>query len=168
MSSNVTNKTQNAIKQITLDYQARGFKIVTVFGDGEFEHLKDWMRRKLQIDLDTCAADSHVLRAKSAIRFVKERLRSIQCETPFSRYSKRLTIKMTRLVTILINSFRRKSGVHPVMSPRQLLFGKKFKTPLCKMGELVLAYNVTSNNKTSKPRAFYALYIGPNDAGTGH
>ena len=35
------------------------------------------------------------------------------------------------------------------------------------MGELVLAYDVKSNNKTSKPRAFYALYIGPNDGGTG-
>ena len=54
------------------------------------------------------------------------------------------------------------------MSPRQVLFGKKFETPLCKMGKLVLAYNVTSNNKTSKLRAFYALYIGPNNAGTGH
>ena len=36
------------------------------------------------------------------------------------------------------------------------------------MGELVLAYDVTSNNKISKPRAFYVLYIGPNDGGTGH
>ena len=36
------------------------------------------------------------------------------------------------------------------------------------MGELVLAYDVKSNNKTSKPRALYALYIGPNDGGTGH
>ena len=36
------------------------------------------------------------------------------------------------------------------------------------MGELVLAYDVQSNNKMSKPRAFYALYIGPNDGGTGH
>ena len=75
---------------------------------------------------------------------------------------------MTKRVTILINLFRRKSGVHPVMSPRQILFRKKFKTPLCKMGELVLAYNVKSNNKTSKPRAFHVLYIGPNNADTGH
>ena len=52
------------------------------------------------------------------------------------------------------------------MSPRQILFGKKLKLPLCKMGELVLAYDVKSNKKTSKPRAFYALYIGPNDEGT--
>ena len=36
------------------------------------------------------------------------------------------------------------------------------------MGELVLAYNVKSENKTSKPTAFHALYIRPNDAGTGH
>ena len=74
---------------------------------------------------------------------------------------------MTKRATILINSFRRKSGVHAVMSPRQILFGKKFKTPLCKMGEFVLAYDVKSNSKTLKPRALYALYIGPNDEGTG-
>ena len=36
------------------------------------------------------------------------------------------------------------------------------------MGELVLVYEVKPDNKISKPRAFYALYIGPNDGGTGH
>ena len=106
--------------------------------------------------------------AKNAIRFVKERLRAIQCETPFRKYPKRLTIEMVKRVTVLINSFRRKSGVHPVMSPRQILFGKKSKTPLCKIGELVMAYDVTASNKTTNPGAFYALYIGPNYSGTRH
>ena len=54
------------------------------------------------------------------------------------------------------------------MSPRQILFGKKFKTPLCKIGELVMAYDVTADNTTTTPRAFYALNIGPNDSGTGY
>ena len=54
------------------------------------------------------------------------------------------------------------------MSPRQILFGKKFKTPLCKIGELVMVYNVTASNKTTHPRALYTLYIGLNDSGTGH
>ena len=58
---------------------------------------------------------------------------------------------MTKRAIVLINSFRRKSGLHSVMSPRQILFGKKFKTPLRKMGELVLAYDVRANNKTSQP-----------------
>ena len=31
-----------------------------------------------------------------------------------------------------------------------------------------MAYDVTTDNKTTTPRAFYALYIGPNDSGTGH
>ena len=54
------------------------------------------------------------------------------------------------------------------MSRKQITFGKKSKTTLCKIGELVLAYDVQANNKTLKLRAFYALYIGPNDGGTGH
>ena len=92
---------------------------------------------------------------------------SIQYETPFRKHPKRLTIEMTKCATVFINSFRRKSGVHSVMSPRKIILGKKFKILLCKMGELVLAYDIQSNNKTSKPRAFYALYIRPNDGGTG-
>ena len=83
MSCNVTIQIQNAMKQITLNYQARGFNVVTAFADGAFHHLKDWMRSELHIDLDAWAADLHVPRAENAIRFVKERLRSIQCETPF-------------------------------------------------------------------------------------
>ena len=71
------------MKQIPLDYQARGINVVTAFGDGEFDHLKDWMRSELHIDLDTCAEDSHVPRAENTIRFVKKRLGSIQCEIPF-------------------------------------------------------------------------------------
>ena len=48
------------------------------------------------------------------------------------------------------------------------IFGIKFKTPLCKIGELVKTYDVTSSNKTTNKRAYVALYIGPNDSGTGH
>ena len=36
------------------------------------------------------------------------------------------------------------------------------------MDEIVLAYDVKSDNKTHKPRAYRALYIGLNDIGTGH
>ena len=125
-------------------------------------------RIELKVDLVVCTPESHVPRAENAIRFVKERVRSIQSETPFTRYPRRFTIELVRRAVILINSFSRKSGVHPVMSPRQILFGKKFKTPLCKIGELVMAYDTASDNKTTTPRAFYALYIGPNDGGTGH
>ena len=110
-----------------------------MFGDGEFEPLVVWVRSEWHIDLVTCATDSHVPRAKNVIRFVKERLRAIQSETPFDRCPKRFTIEMLKRVVVLINLFKRKSGVYPVMSRSQTLFGNKFKTPLCKIGKLVMA-----------------------------
>lgn len=54
------------------------------------------------------------------------------------------------------------------MLHRQILFGKEFKTPLCKIGKLVMEYGVIANNKTERSRVFYALYIGPSDSGTDH
>ena len=71
------NRVQNGLQQIILDYQSRGFKVVSMFRDGEFEPLVDWVQSELHIDLVTCATDSHEPRAKNAIRFVKERLRAI-------------------------------------------------------------------------------------------
>ena len=130
-----------------------------MFRDGVFKPIVDWAQTELHVDLVACATDSHVPRAENAIRFVKERVRSVQSKTPFDRYTKRFTIEMLKRVVVLINSFRRKSGVHPVMSPRQILFGKKFKAPLCKIGKLLMAYDVTANNKTTIPRAFYVLYV---------
>ena len=106
--------------------------------------------------------------AKNTIKLVKEKVKCVQSETLFTKYLKRLTIEIVNQVTVLINWFNRKSGVHPVMSLRQMLFSKQFKTILCKIGKLVMVYNVTSNNKTGCLRAFYALYIRPSNSGTGH
>ena len=39
---------------------------------------------------------------------------------------------------------------------------------MCKIGELVLAYDTLASNDTRRPRAFYALYVEPNENGTGH
>ena len=48
------------------------------------------------------------------------------------------------------------------------MYGRGFKTLLCKFGELVLAYEPKSSNATGMPRAFYALYLYPNKNGSGH
>ena len=48
------------------------------------------------------------------------------------------------------------------------MYGRGFKTPLCKFDELVMAYEPKSSNDTSVPQAFYALYLYPNENGSGH
>ena len=96
-------RVQNGLQQNIFDYQSRGFKVVPAFGDGVFELLAKWVQDDLHVDLTICAADSQVPRGKNTIRFVKERLRAIQCEIPFRNYPKRLTIEMVKWVTVLIN-----------------------------------------------------------------
>jgi hypothetical protein len=48
------------------------------------------------------------------------------------------------------------------------MYGRGFKTPLCKFCELVMAYEPKSSNDTGEPQAFYVLYMYPNKNGSGH
>ena len=89
------------LQSIVLDYQSRRFKVVSAFGDGALEPSANWARQYLHLDLSTCAVDSYVPRAENTIWSVKERLRSIQCETPFKKFLRRLTIEIVKQVTVL-------------------------------------------------------------------
>ena len=161
-------RVQNALKHIVAEYKTRGFQVRTASGDNAFAPLKEWMLEELDIVLTTCDSDSHVPRVENAIKFVKERVRCVQSELPFRKLPRRFTIELVKRIVVLINSFARKSGVHSVMSPRQIMFGWKFIPPLCKIGELVLAYDTYGSNDTGQKRAFYGLYIELNENGTGH
>ena len=168
MLSRHHQRVQDTLRIIVKDYQSRGFNVISASGDIEFEPLKEWMKEELNVVLNTCDRDGHVPRIERAIQFIKERVRCIQSGMPFRYLPRRLTIEMVRRAVIFINSFPRRGGIHNVMSPRQILYGKRFIIPLCKFGEYVLAYNAESGNKTNIPRVFSALYIAPNDNGTGH
>ena len=51
--SNHNKHVQNVLKQIAVDYQSMGFKVVTAFRGGTFEHLVERARSELHIDLIT-------------------------------------------------------------------------------------------------------------------
>ena len=85
---------RNGLQQIVLDYEARGFKVISMIGDGAFKPIVNLAQTELYVDLVACAADSNLPRAENAIQFVKERMRAVQSETPFDRYPKRFTIKL--------------------------------------------------------------------------
>ena len=70
MLSKYDNRVRKGLQLIVLDYQPRGFKVVSAFGDGTFEPLVNWARQDLHLDLTACAADSHEPQAENAIKFV--------------------------------------------------------------------------------------------------
>ena len=141
----------NALRDTVKEYEEHGFKVISASGDLAFEPMKQWVKDELNITLTTCDADSHVPRAENAIKFVKEQVRFIQSELGFSKYPRRLTIEMITRMVSLVNSFARRTLAHKTMSPRRIMYGMGFKTPLCKFGELVMAYEPKSSNDTGMP-----------------
>jgi hypothetical protein len=69
---------------------------------------------------------------------------------------------------ILINSLVRKGGVSQLLSPREIITGRKLRLPPYEVGQFVHASVGETNNQTDEYRTFKALYIGRNDNGSGH
>ena len=161
-------RVSNTLTSIISQYNGRGFKVSTIHGDGAFDSLKDWAMNTHKVQLTVCGADGRIPQAENAIKFIKERVRCIQCNMPFKRLPCAITIEMALRATTLINSFNCKGNVHPVLSAREIVTEGRFVTPIGHFGDIVMAYNTKASNDTGTQRAVYSLYIRPNGAGTAH
>jgi hypothetical protein len=74
---------------------------------------------------------------------------------------------MVHKVTMLINSLPKQNGIHSVMSPREIITGKKFRCPSIRIGQYVQGHTGGSND-TGEERSIDSLYIGRADNGSGH
>jgi hypothetical protein len=86
---------------------------------------------------------------------------------PYKKLPKRFTIEMVHKVTMLINSLPKQNGIHSVLSPREIVTGKKFRCPSIKIGQYVQG-NTGGSNSTDQERSVDALYLGRADNGSGH
>jgi hypothetical protein len=86
---------------------------------------------------------------------------------PYKKIPKQFTIEMVNRVTVLINSLPKQNGIHSILSPREIVTGKKFRCPSIKIGQYVQGHTRGSND-TDVERSINALYIGRADNGSGH
>jgi hypothetical protein len=156
-----------AIKTMNNIYKLRGFKITTIYADQAFEHCKDEIA-EMEIDVILCNKNAHVHFIERCIRFTKERIRGVRSMLPFKQIPKRLLMEIIYTIVQLMNAVRRKGGVHPTMSPRQIVTGKKLIIPPFMPGAFVYGVPGGSSNSVEKTRAFESLYLRPNDGGGGH
>ena len=157
------------ILKIIQSYKSRSvFKVVTMEADGAFECIKHELQDKpYNITLSTCDADRHVETVERQIRFLKERIRAVRLMMPYKKIPRRFTIEMVYRVTILINSLPKQNGIHSVLSPREIVTGKKFRCPNIKVGQYVQGHT-GGTNSTDQERSIDSLYIGRADNGSGH
>ena len=140
-----------------------------IYADRAFESCKSELSEQ-GITLLCCDTNSHVPFINRGIRFVKERVRCVRSMLPkeIKRIPTRLMRELVVSIVKMINSIRRKGGVHPVMSPRQIITGRRMVLPPYPPGLCVYTVKGNITNSIDKMRTFAALYLRPNDEGGGH
>ena len=166
ISSCDNKRVVNFIQHIIDQYKLHGFKVSTIEGDNEFAGMDEWMTDKT-ITLTTCDTNEHKPSIERTNRFLKERIRCIRMDMPFSHVPKRFLIEVVRQVMILVNSIPRKGGVHAALSPQEIILGKKLYTLKYKIGQYVQGH-LKSTNDTGKEKGVDGLYLGPADNGCSH
>ena len=81
---------------------------------------------------------------------------------PYKTIPKRMTIKMVHRVIILMNSIPRKGSLHSILSPREIVTGKKFRCPTIRIEQYIQGLVGGTN------RSIDALYLGRAENGSGH
>jgi hypothetical protein len=80
-------------------------RVVNIEADGAFEAIwQELQDEPYQVALITCDADRHVETIERQIRFVKERIRSVQMMLSYKKLPVRFLIELVSRVTMLMNS----------------------------------------------------------------
>lgn len=68
-----------------------------------------------------------------------------------------------------MNSLRRKDGIHPTLSPREIVTGKKFCVPRNEIDDYVQAHTLCKNNNGATiEQTVDAPYLGTSDDNDGN
>ena len=157
------------IKMFKSDYTLRGFNIVMVYADRAFVSCRTELKEE-GITLNCCDANAHVQFVERGIRFIKERIRCVRSMMP--KQVKKIPHKLMRELVFstvkMVNSIRRPGGVHPVMSARHIVTGRRMKLPPYPPGTCVYGVKGDTSSDVEVMRTFDGIYLRPNDEGGGH
>ena len=115
-------------------------------------------------ELNLAAPDEHVPEVERNIRVIKDRLRSMLADMPFSKIPKHLKRKLALTCITMLNVVPREASVSNTLSPMELLSGRSldFKRN-CQLppGAYCLVHEEGLSRNSMRERATGAITIGP-------
>ena len=152
---------ESALRAAIQSYRIRGFTVVTILLDGQFEGLQ---QRFLEdnIQLNIVARGEHVPEIERLIRVIKERARCYVSLIPFKKLPKRMVIELIYTIVFYLNSFPWPEGVSQDLSPMSIVEGIVLDYNLhfqVIYGEYAQTYEGTRNDMTE--RTVGAIALGP-------
>jgi len=150
-------KVFNKVKRV---YGARGFKIVDLHGDNEFEKIRDDI---LPTNLTVAAANEHIGTVERSVRTVKESTRAGLHGIPYKQVPIAMVKGLLKYAIMLKNAFPTKAGISNTLSPRNIVQGlpnidfATLKYEFGEYGELSEDSTVT-NTQAGRTKGALALY----------
>ena len=142
-------------------YQARGFDVITIHADIQFECL---VNELLPIRLNLTAHDDHVGEVERSIRTIKERVRADVHSMPFNRLPRLLIIELVRRSILVLNQFPALDGVSTTLSPLTIMTGvplPNYTSMPLEFGSYVQVFEMNDPTNTTKARTTGAITLNP-------
>ena len=150
-----------SLMKVVLMYGRGGFVVNLALIDTEFVKIKDLCGL---VEVNTTAAQEHVPKVECMIRTVKQRLRSITSDFPFSPIPKMVLIHSVYHVIMMLNAFPQDQGVTGGFSPRELVTGRTINY-LRDFRATVGAYAMVTNGQDNQTHPCITLGASGNRQG---
>ena len=108
------------ISKSIAEYTKRGFEVMDIHADKEFECLRELMGN---VFLEICGPDEHVPEVERSIRTMKETMRATAHGLLYCRLLKLMIAKLVAMATHCLNGFPKDDGVSEHMSPHSIITG---------------------------------------------
>jgi hypothetical protein len=161
--ASVTSRSKNTmlreVKAVVNLYHKRGFNVIDINADKEFECIRTEM---LPIRLHIVDKDSHVPEVERSIRVVKERVRSAIAGLPFKRIPRIMIRGLAEFAVKSLNQLPALNGVSTLISPLTIMTGDgavDVSKLTLEFGEYVQVFedNLPSNNTNSRTTGGIAM-----------
>jgi len=108
------------LKKVIQTYQARGFNIGTIYGNDEFDCLRNDFR---PTTFDIATPGQRVPRAERSIRTIKDGTRCAVLDLTYIYWTKLMTKSYFRYKVLTLNSFPSQVGVSSELRPANIVLG---------------------------------------------
>ena len=140
-------------------YSKRGFDVVDVHADKEFECIADDIKPHAEI----CPADAHVPIVERSVRTMKETCRKTIHGLPFERLPRLMVRRLVKEVDRCLNMFPYPEGISKLGSPDSIVTGNSrvsYKDLYLEFGAYVQLHEPETDN-TMRGRSYGAIALGP-------
>ena len=151
------------LKRVWKKYNARGFRIVEMHADREFEKVEE---KILPIRLRTAGVDEHIPEIERSIQTQKNENRAVSYAMPYKCIPRVMVRELIEQGNAFLNAFGTKDNMAQGLSPRNIIDNLPhidYNDLKYEFGQYVQLHVTQKFTNTMKSRTIGAIVLGPRD-----